>query len=94
MNQTIPPTALAAMDPSSLDWIYIDGDHTYDAARADLDAAMRVVKPGGLICADDYRLGKWWGDGVVRAVNELIGANAGALELRFAANTQVVLRKL
>ncbi|MEO1490963.1 MAG: class I SAM-dependent methyltransferase [Pseudomonadota bacterium] len=86
--------ALAAMKDNSLDWIYIDGDHSFDAVSADLDSAYRVVKPGGLICADDYRLGKWWGDGVVSAVNAFIGANASALELRFSANTQVVLKKL
>ncbi len=87
-------TTLAEMPPAGLDWIYIDGDHSYEAVREDLASAMRVTKSGGLICADDYRLGKWWGDGVVRAVNEFIGEHASAIELRFSANTQVVLRKL
>lgn len=86
--------ALGTMAKHSLDWVYIDGDHSYEAVRDDLASAFQVIKPGGLICADDYRLGKWWGDGVVRAVNEFIGEQAGAVELRFAANTQVVLRKL
>ncbi len=86
--------ALASFPPNSLDWIYIDGDHAYDAVKADLMGAFRVVKPGGLICADDYRRDKWWGDAIVRAVNEFIGAHGDKLAIVFAAQTQVVLRKL
>ncbi len=37
----------------SLDWIYIDGDHSTDAALADLRLAWRKVRPDGLIMADD-----------------------------------------
>ena len=37
-----------------LDWIYIDGDHSYKAALSDLNAAWPVLKPGGVLCGDDY----------------------------------------
>jgi hypothetical protein len=38
----------------SLDWIYIDGDHSKDAVKLDVYLALDVVKPGGLISGDDY----------------------------------------
>jgi SAM-dependent methyltransferase len=53
-----------------LDWAYIDGDHTYEAVKADLEAYYRVLRPGGLLAGDDYGIPGWWADGVTRAVDE------------------------
>ncbi len=55
------------------DWIYVDGDHQFDAVEADLRNYLRCVKPGGWIAGGGFRQGAWWGDGVVRAVNEFVG---------------------
>ncbi|MEM9138529.1 MAG: class I SAM-dependent methyltransferase [Pseudomonadota bacterium] len=85
--------ALSALPDASLDFVYVDGDHAYDAVRRDLLLAVAKTKPGGLICVDDHRTDKWWGDGVVRAVNEVLGAHPSDLILRFAANTQVVITR-
>jgi hypothetical protein len=63
----------------SLDWVYIDGDHTYEAVKADLEAYFRTVKPGGFLAGDDYGERGWWDDGVTRAVDE------------FAANAQLTI---
>lgn len=52
------------------DWVYIDGNHLYDFVRADIELSLRVVRPGGLIAGDDYHMNGWWGDGVIRAVDE------------------------
>lgn len=38
----------------SLDWVYIDGCHEYEAVLADLRFFLARVKRGGLICGDDY----------------------------------------
>ena len=38
----------------TLDWVYIDGDHSQAAVLADLRAAWRAVRPGGFITGDDY----------------------------------------
>jgi SAM-dependent methyltransferase len=62
--------AAADLADDSLDWVYIDGDHTYDAVKADLEAYHRVVRPGGLLAGDDYGLPGWWESGVTRAVDE------------------------
>tara|TARA_B100000035_G_scaffold235115_1_gene203366 strand:- start:9 stop:632 length:624 start_codon:yes stop_codon:yes gene_type:complete len=57
-----------------LDWIYIDGDHSYEACIKDLNNAKEIVKPGGLIIGDDYGWpdAKWQKKGVTKAVNEFL----------------------
>lgn len=37
-----------------LDWIYIDGDHTYVGCLNDLKNCLAVMKPNGIIFGDDY----------------------------------------
>lgn len=38
----------------SLDWVFIDGDHSFDAAVQDIIAWSAKVKQGGMICVHDY----------------------------------------
>jgi SAM-dependent methyltransferase len=68
-------TILRSFPPASFDWIYIDGDHSYDGARQDLEAAHLVLKPGGYIMCNDYT--NWCSlavqpYGVSRAVNQFV----------------------
>ena len=37
----------------SLDWVYIDGDHSFDAVLNDLRMAWQRITPGGIVCGDD-----------------------------------------
>ncbi len=53
----------------ALDWAYIDGDHTYSGALADLEHYWPMIKPGGFLCGDDYGVRGWWDDGVTKAVD-------------------------
>lgn len=62
--------AATQLGEDSLDWAYIDSDHTYESVIADLESFSRAVKPGGLIAGDDYGERGWWGNGVTRAVDE------------------------
>ena len=39
---------------ASFDLIFIDGDHSYDGVRYDLEWVRRLVKPGGTIALHDY----------------------------------------
>ena len=58
---------------ASLDWVYIDTDHTYLTTRRELAIAARKVKAGGLIAGHDYVTGNWNSAvryGVVEAVHE------------------------
>lgn len=54
------------------DWVYIDGNHTYEYVKADLEIYRKKVKPGGIIAGDDYLKRGWWEYGVKRAVDELV----------------------
>lgn len=65
---------LARMDGQSLDWIYIDGDHSYGGVLADIEQAVRVVRRDGRLLFNDYT--KWSPQemvqyGVMEAVNQL-----------------------
>lgn len=47
---------LETFPDDSLDFIYIDADHSYDGVRADLAQAWRLVRSGGFICGHDYTI--------------------------------------
>jgi hypothetical protein len=73
------------------DWVYVDGNHLYEAVRADLELFDQKLKAGGLLAGDDYGLPGWWDDGVTRAVDELVAD--GSYEVVALAANQFVLRK-
>ena len=52
-----------------LDWIYVDGDHSYKGCLNDLTRSLGVVRKGGYIFGDDYREPRHK-LGVYRAVSE------------------------
>lgn len=84
--------AMAGFANDTVDFVYIDGDHSLEAVAQDLQSAFRVTRPGGFLICDDYLLGQWWGDGVVRAVHEFVLAVPVVVEAK--RDTQMVLRKL
>lgn len=60
----------------TLDFVYLDGSHSYAGVKEDLNAWYWKVKPGGLICGHDY-LDQKIGNtqfGVKSAVDEFAGA--------------------
>jgi len=52
----------------TLDFVYLDGDHSYEAVKLDLQSWYPKLKEFGVMCGDDY--GHISGRGVVKAVNE------------------------
>lgn len=86
--------ALKAFDDASIDLIYIDGDHTYEGVKTDLDLAWQKIKPKGYIMLDDYHRRGWWGDGVLRAVHEFIGTQSAHLRIQDVLGAQIALQKL
>jgi hypothetical protein len=84
--------ALQSFPDESLDFVYVDGDHAHDGCLADLRGSLRVVKQHGLICGDDYSLGGWWGDGIVRAVHKFVSESPVKIEL--VLGSQFAIRKL
>ena len=61
--------AAGQVDDESLDFVFIDGDHSYEGVKRDILAWMPTVKPGGWLMGHDYG-GKPDG-GVKKAVDEL-----------------------
>ncbi|HEY3919431.1 MAG TPA: class I SAM-dependent methyltransferase [Stellaceae bacterium] len=58
-----------------LDWVYIDGLHSYEGCRSDLQHYKSKVKPDGLIFGHDYTnhvAARQMDFGVVEAVNEFV----------------------
>ena len=47
------------IDDESLDFIYIDGDHTLKGITIDLNNAWRKLKPDGIIGGDDFTPSIW-----------------------------------
>jgi len=85
---------LKDMTAESLSFIYLDGDHSYEGVKADLAAALPLMKTGGIIMMDDYHRRGWWGDGVIRAANEFIGDNADAVRIWAMRGAQLAIEKL
>jgi hypothetical protein len=54
--------------PFKVDMVFIDGDHTYRYFVRDIDKAISLLKPGGILCGHDYGHSTW--DGVKKAVDE------------------------
>jgi predicted O-methyltransferase YrrM len=59
--------AAKKFEDKSLDFVFIDADHSYEAVRADIGAWKPKIKPGGLLCGHDHSENF---PGVVRAVKE------------------------
>ena len=71
---------LRMIPPGVLDCCYIDGDHSYEGVKQDLEQCWRIVKPGGYVCGHDYEMNpaktkNQYDFGVKRAVDEFCAAN-------------------
>lgn len=55
----------------SLDFVFLDADHSYEAVRLDIASWLPKVRPGGVLAGHDYgsRIGI---DSVIRAVDEAL----------------------
>ena len=58
-------------EDNSVDFIYIDGDHSAESVEKDIKNYMPKLKKGGILAGHDYHE-KWW-PGVVETVNRLLG---------------------
>lgn len=57
---------------NSLDFVFIDADHTYNAVKEDLKAWVPKVRVGGIVAGHDYYIFRSGNRGVVQAVDEFI----------------------
>ena len=92
--------ALIRFPDRYFDWIYIDGNHSYEGVKRDISVAKYKVKPDGLLVFNDYT---FWSHrelmayGVMQAVNEFCLEESWeiiTLALSPEAVNDVVLRKI
>ena len=60
--------ASPCFEDGELDFVFIDGEHSYEAAKADIEAWWHKVRSGGLLMGHDYDRQRF--PGVCRAVDE------------------------
>lgn len=65
--------AAARVPDGSLDFAFIDADHSYEGCAADIRAWLPKVRAGGILCGHDYRNTHCPFPGVERAVEEAFG---------------------
>ena len=92
--------AIAALPDRSVDVFYLDADHTYDAVRRDLAAALPKLRDGGWMILNDYTpCSIGYPDqpyGVIQACHEFMVAHDWEmthLALAWAMYCDVVLKK-
>lgn len=74
--------AAEKIDDESLDFVFIDADHSYEAVTQDINAWTSKVRPGGLVSGHDYANPDYlFGAEVKRAVDEAVKKNGWKLEL-------------
>lgn len=91
VHEGTSPDVLSAIADESLDWAYIDADHSYEGVSRDAAAAARMIKPGGHLVFNDFghidpSLGRY---GVHRATVEFAVAHRWPMVL-FAYETNAL----
>ncbi len=64
------PETLEAISDQQFDYLFIDGDHSYDVVHSDFEQYAKLVRPGGYVLFDDYHNDRW--PDVTRAVDEIV----------------------
>ena len=70
IRKTSADVTVSDLKDNALDAIFIDGDHSYDAVKQDLEFSWAKVKSGGAILGDDY-----WIHTVAQAVTDFATEN-------------------
>lgn len=69
----------------SLDFVFIDGDHSYEGCKQDIEAWWPKIRAGGWLCGHDYANDEFpFGQMVKRAVDEF--ANDFGLDVELGGN--------
>ena len=71
--------AVRGIIPESLDFVYIDSNHSFDYVMQDLIEWSKRVRKGGIVSGDDYY--KFKGAGVIEAVDAYTKAHGIKFEL-------------
>ncbi|MBO9699274.1 MAG: class I SAM-dependent methyltransferase [Sporocytophaga sp.] len=92
INRGLSDAVSKSFNNDYFDWVYIDGNHTYEYVKMDLECYYPKVKKGGFIAGDDYISDRWWKDGVNKAVDEFVAS--GKVKVVMIKNGQFILMKI
>ena len=67
--------AVESIEDNSLDFVFIDGNHSYEFVKEDIREWYKKVKPGGIIAGHDYKIDPENDYGVIEAVGEYVKEN-------------------
>ena len=72
---------LKKIDMSKIDYVFLDGGHTYQTVKSDLECCLEVVQNNGTIMCDDYNFGHL--PDVKKAIDEFVKNNKFKCEILF-----------
>lgn len=78
---------------NSLDWVYINGVHSYDFVLSILKNYYRKIKEGGLIAGDNYGAIGWLNKGATKAADEFLNTREYKTELFMIKNNHFIIKK-
>ena len=61
---------LPKIDLNEIDYVFLDGGHSYDTVKSDLNNCKVVVENNGIVLCDDYDLS--YAPGVKKAIDEFV----------------------
>ena len=64
---------LKNIDLTEVDYVFLDGGHSYETVINDLNCCIKVINSGGTILCDDYDL--FQAPGVKKAIDEFVNKN-------------------
>ena len=83
--------AAAHIENETLDWVFIDDDHTYETTYENFCAFIPKVKPGGFVIGDDYHDVKWFK--VIEVVKTIMIEHPDLTRVGVFENRNIVLQK-
>ena len=73
----------------AMDFVFVDGSHSYEYVKSDTRTALKLLKPvGGVILWHDYGSPYW--KGLTRALNELMTEQPELASMRHIRDTMLV----
>jgi hypothetical protein len=82
MKLTSMDASTSPQIPPQVDFVYIDGNHSYRAVAEDIRAWWPKIRPGGVLGGHDFYNGYARAhDGVVKAVTEFVVSNQASLQV-------------
>ena len=72
---------LSKIDLTEIDYVFIDGGHSYETVKSDLNNCKVVIENKGTILCDDYDLS--YAPGVKKAIDEFVGREQYDIKILF-----------